>query len=58
MCLVSVAPIHCIVAVSYPPNFSINYVPKDPSLNFYGALCEPGDFHGQNVNTEAKVFCK
>ncbi|KAK0526005.1 hypothetical protein OC834_004961 [Tilletia horrida] len=33
------------------------YQPKDKSLTFAYTLCEPGDYHGQDPDTEAKVYC-
>ncbi|CAO1630158.1 unnamed protein product [Sympodiomycopsis kandeliae] len=35
----------------------INYVPKDQTLHFVGAVCEPGDYQGQNMDTEVKAAC-
>lgn len=35
----------------------INYVPKDQTLTFGTAYCQPGDSSGNNRDTEARVFC-
>lgn len=34
-----------------------DYVPKDKSLKYGYAVCEPGDHHGKHKKTEAKVAC-
>ncbi|KAE8260364.1 hypothetical protein A4X09_0g6718 [Tilletia walkeri] len=33
------------------------YKPTDPGLVFRGTLCEPGDYQGKSMDSEARVFC-
>ncbi|UZJ54115.1 hypothetical protein CBS101457_003435 [Exobasidium rhododendri] len=35
----------------------INYVPTNTALTFQTANCNPGDYSGNNKNTEALAFC-
>ncbi|KAK0539849.1 hypothetical protein OC835_000944 [Tilletia horrida] len=43
--------------INVPALHSKAYQPKDKSLTFAYTLCEPGDYHGQDPDTEAKVYC-